>query len=103
MTFSVSTVGVNEEPNSAGLSLRGAYPNPAGNFVELPFSLDRAAETRIDVFNALGEKMATVQQGMTAPGLHAVVVNTQNFAPGAYYYTFGAGTAKMTRMFSVIR
>ncbi len=103
-TFSVSTVGVDEnQSNSTAISLHEAYPNPASAFVEIPFSLDQTAITHIDLFTALGDKVATLQSGMSTPGFHAAVFNTENLAPGTYYYTLTAGTAKITKMLSVVR
>lgn len=103
--FSVSTIGVNEEQNTAasGISLFEAFPNPALNSTELQFSVSRAIETHIDLFNSLGEKVATLQNGLTAPGFHAVVLNTENLASGAYYYTISAGETKITKSLSVVK
>lgn len=101
--FTASVVGVNEEQNPAGLTLREAYPNPASGSIELPFSIERAIETKIELYTVVGEKVATLQSGMTAPGFHAVVLNTENLAAGAYYYTLTAGTTKLTKMLTVVR
>lgn len=101
--FTPAPVGVEEEVNPAGLALRDAKPNPATNSVEIPFSVERSVETRIDLYTTLGEKVATVQSGMTAPGFHAVVLNTENLMSGTYYYTLTAGTAKQTKMLTIIR
>ncbi|MBK9247017.1 MAG: hypothetical protein IPM69_02630 [Ignavibacteria bacterium] len=101
--FTPAPVGVEEDVNPAGLALRDAKPNPATNSVEIPFSVERSIETRIDLFTALGEKVATVQSGMTAPGFHAVVLSTDNLVSGTYYYTLTAGTAKQTKMLTIIR
>lgn len=102
-SFTVSTVGVEEEPNPAGLALYEAYPNPASGSVELPFSVERAVDTKIELYTVLGEKVAMVQSGLTAPGFHAIVLNTENIAAGTYYYTLTAGTVKLTKMLSVVR
>jgi len=103
--FSVTTVGVNEEQNAAqsNISLLEAYPNPTSNSTELPFSVSRAMDTRIDLFNSFGEKIATLQNGLTSPGFHAVVLNTENLVSGTYYYTLSAGTTKITKALSVVK
>ena len=96
-------VGVEEEMQYSGAALSEAYPNPASGSIELPFSIERAIETKIELYTVVGEKVATLQSGMTAPGFHAVVLNTENLAAGAYYYTLTAGTTKLTKMLSVVR
>ena len=100
---SFSAVGVEEEQNPVGLALHEAYPNPASTSVELPFSVEHAVDTKIELYTTLGEKVAIVQSGLTAPGFHAVVLNTENLTAGTYYYTLTAGTAKLTKMLSIVR
>src|ERR1035438_7351839 len=52
MILPVVTVanGINEYPSSKGLTLMGAYPNPANDFTNLRYRLDEPSTVSIEVF-----------------------------------------------------
>jgi hypothetical protein len=92
-----------EDANSALLPLRTAllpnYPNPFNPSTELRFDLSSAGEVRLDVFNALGERVGTLVDGHREAGRHSVTWDAAGFASGAYFARMTAGPAtEMMRM-----
>lgn len=52
-------------------ALLAPYPNPsAGGVIAIPFSIGRAGHARIDAYNALGERVATIVDAEFREGLH---------------------------------
>lgn len=60
-----------EAPNRVGgFHLEAARPNPFNPTTTLAFTLERAAATRLDVFNLAGQRVRTVWDGPLAAGRH---------------------------------
>ena len=55
-----------------------------------------AASSRLTVFNALGEEVATLEDGLKNAGYHERVFNAEDLGSGAYFYRMGATTAAGT-------
>ncbi|MDD3642749.1 MAG: FlgD immunoglobulin-like domain containing protein [Candidatus Krumholzibacteria bacterium] len=64
--------GVDEEiPAVPGLDLR-AYPNPFNPAVTISFSLDRASDVRLGIYDAAGRHIVTLRDGTMGPGEHRI-------------------------------
>ncbi len=67
------------------------YPNPFNPETTIPFALDEAASVRLTVYNALGQRIATLIEGTRPAGNHQVRWNGRNsqgvkMATGVYLY-----------------
>jgi subtilisin family serine protease len=51
----------------------GNHPNPFNPATTIEFSLERAREVRLEVFNVLGQHVKTVASGRYTPGRHTVI------------------------------
>ena len=58
-------------PSGAAFGIDAVYPNPAAGAATVRFSASGAA--RLDVFDALGRRVATLHDGPTRPGLTATL------------------------------
>jgi hypothetical protein len=67
------------------------YPNPFNPTTEIEFSLPKASNVDLKVFNALGQEVATLAHGMVAAGQHSVQFSARNLASGVYFYRINAG------------
>ena len=76
-------------PEAAALELRAA-PNPTAGAVALRLSLDRPEAVRVDVFDALGRRVATRELALPA-GSAVVELDGSRWAPGAYVVRAAAG------------
>ncbi|MFM1931524.1 MAG: hypothetical protein RL226_827 [Bacteroidota bacterium] len=87
----VSIENVNN--NIAEISL---MPNPANSSTTLRFKLDNTTDTRIEIFNVLGQNVATLSTQKAAAGYHNVDLNTAEFSSGIYFVNVIAGEKSST-------
>lgn len=67
------------------------YPNPFNPSTTIAFGLPSAARVTIEVFNALGQKVATLFEGRQPPGVHRVQFEAENLGNGVYLCRIQAG------------
>jgi len=88
--------------------LRQSYPNPlrasVSNFgTTITFTLNKAVPVALEVYNILGEKVATLVNGPKPAGEHVVNFNASSLPSGIYFYTLTAGDLKQTRKMVLTR
>jgi poly(beta-D-mannuronate) lyase len=76
----------------ASFDILGAYPNPFSITSTLRFSLGEAAPVRVELFDALGRRLATVADRAFGPGIHEVTLDGAGLAPGLLLYRVQAGS-----------
>ena len=76
-------------PDAAWLRLHGAAPNP-GLAPSLAFDLDRPADVRVAVFDALGRKLVRVDRRFAAGEDLRLQPDVSELAAGVYLYTVEA-------------
>jgi hypothetical protein len=90
-------------PRTFGLMTN--YPNPFNPITTISYSLDRAEQISLEVYDALGHKVRTLFAGVQSAGVHnaqwnGVDENGQYVSSGLYIYRLVAGdrvaTGKMT-------
>jgi hypothetical protein len=62
------------------------YPNPFNPSTTIQFSLPKQTHLKINLYNMLGEQVATLAEGMFESGYHKVTFNTSNLPSGTYIY-----------------
>ncbi len=62
------------------------YPNPFNSSSKLRFSVDKASEVSIDIYNILGSKIENIFKGYFLPGIHERVIDSEilNICSGTY-------------------
>lgn len=73
--------------------LEGPYPNPAVNAAHFAYQLPEAAEVRLEVYDMLGRRVATLIETFQQAGSHRVSFNVQTLASGTYFYHFEASAS----------
>jgi hypothetical protein len=68
-----------------------AYPNPFTNTTRIEYALTEQEEVKIDVYNALGNRITTIVDESQDIGEHFAVFNADNCSSGIYYYTIQTG------------
>jgi hypothetical protein len=71
--------------------LSSAYPNPFNSTVTIQFELPHSTVVRLDIFNLLGQKVATLVNEPLTAGNHVYRWNAESFASGVYLYRIEAG------------
>ncbi len=77
----VSTIEIPKE-----YVLEQNYPNPFNPSTTIQFSLPKQTQLKINLYNMLGEQVATVAHGMYESGYHKVTFNASNLPSGTYVY-----------------
>lgn len=62
------------------------YPNPFNPVTVIEYNLSRDSDVRIDVFNTIGARVATLVNTTQAAGEHQVPFDASSFSSGIYYY-----------------
>ena len=85
----------------AGFGLGQNYPNPFNPSTIIPYELAAAAQVRLEVFNSIGQRVATLVDGEQPAGAHRAQWNGTDaagraVAAGVYLYRLTADGASQT-------
>ncbi len=80
-------------------ALEQNYPNPFNPATTIEFSLPSSGQTKLEVFNILGQNVATLVDGIMTAGNHKVEFDASRQPSGIYFYRLeherGSDTKKM--------
>jgi len=93
--------GNGQVPNAFALSQN--YPNPFNPSTNIRYSLPRAANVNITVYNIRGQLVATLVDGYRAAGEYLVTWNAASLASGVYFYRLEAPGMAETRKMMLLR
>lgn len=98
----ISTVE-REETLSMPFQLLDATPNPVSDFIDLKFKLDRAMDIKLELIDLFGNTIETLYEGLASEGLHAVVLNTNKYPTGTYFYRLEGEGRLETKKLVIVR
>lgn len=89
-------------------SLNQNYPNPFNAGTVISFSVPRATEARLVIFNVLGQRVRSLVNRHYSPGNYAVLWDGRNaqghpIASGAYFYRLDIGDQTATRKMLLLK
>ncbi len=76
---------------SPTVTLLGNYPNPFNPITEISFSLPAASHVKLEIYNIMGQKVATLVDGTIEAGEHTIQWDGSEAASGVYMYRLEAG------------
>ena len=79
------------------------YPNPFNASTNISFALPQQSDVTIEVFNLLGQKTATIAEGLLPAGNHTVTWDASDVASGVYYYKISAGDYSSIKMMTLLK
>ena len=97
-----------EEPLPETFGLHQNYPNPFNPTTTINFSLPTAGKAKIEIFNILGNLVATPFDGVAQSGLTAVVwdgknTNGETVSSGIYFYRLSADNYNETKKMTLLK
>lgn len=97
--------GVDEKPPAlSSMFIRPAVPNPSGDRVRFEYSLDAPATADLEIFDALGRRVATVFSGRALPaGVSSERFDTSTLRSGVYFVKLSTAAKGVSRKFVVTR
>lgn len=98
------SVGAEAPPSRASdVSLTAPYPNPISDRGTFHYSLKDYVDVRIEVFDVLGRRVATLVDAPMPAGEHRVAFETHGLASGAYFARMTTAERTLTQRFVVSR
>lgn len=86
-----------------GFVIGDAYPNPtSGDFIRIPFELEKAGNVKISVLNMEGKVVRTIESRQLGAGVQGIDVQTSDLPSGMYMFNFQIGHHTQTGRFTVI-
>ncbi len=102
---SLSTPSTSIEPSAppATFGLRIPYPNPASTAALLGFNLALPGPVRLDAYDVLGRKVASIWDGYLDVGAHEHTWDLEHLPAGVYFVVLSAGGQTETTHLVVTR
>ncbi len=79
------------------------YPNPFNPSTTIQFSISKQTYVRLEVFNALGEKVSTLVSQELNAGIYKYQWNASGFTSGIYFYTISADNFRETKKLILLK
>jgi hypothetical protein len=93
--------GVPQVPTEWALNQN--YPNPFNASTLISFALPEPTYVRLDVYNILGQKVATLKDEYMDAGYHNVTWNDDSNASGMYFYRLKTDKFTQTRKMTLLK
>ncbi|MCK4606507.1 MAG: T9SS type A sorting domain-containing protein [candidate division Zixibacteria bacterium] len=87
----------------ASFALHQNYPNPFNPVTQISFALPRAASVRLEVYNIMGQKVATLLDETLEAGEHSAMWDGSTVASGVYFYRLNTGEFSETRKMMLLK
>ncbi len=75
-----------EEPAEESAAITGAYPNPFSDILNISVNAQATDDVELSVFDLLGNRIATLGEGIALSGSNTYSWNATNMCAGNYYY-----------------
>jgi len=79
------------------------YPNPFNPSTVITYQLPQNSDVKLDVFDMLGRKVATLVNGPVSAGTHEIRFNANGLASGIYIYRLQMGSEVVMRRMSLVK
>ncbi len=86
-------------------ALRQNYPNPFNPTTVITYELPSLSDVRVELFDVLGRKVATLVQERKSAGIYAFTLNASNYglSSGVYFYRIQAGQFVETKKMLLLK
>jgi len=97
--------GVTREINNlpGQFNLEQNYPNPFNPGTIIKYSVPKAGNIKLTVYNSIGSKVATIVNEYKIAGNYSIQFNASNLASGIYFYRLESGNYTSAKKFILIK
>jgi len=105
LLFTIGATGISNTVNNPfDYHLYQNYPNPFNPVTTIKFTVPKAVEVTMKVYNALGQEVATILDNkLCSKGENVAIWNAGNFGSGVYFYVIKAGEYKAVKKMMLIK
>jgi hypothetical protein len=86
-----------DAPLPGDFALYQNHPNPFNPITEIGFYLPTASRARLEIYNIMGQKVATLVDSELSMGEHSFSFDGGSVASGVYFYRLETATGSQTR------
>ncbi len=90
-------------PLPAEFALNQNYPNPFNPTTVISFSVASKAHVRLNIFNLLGQKVASLVDEQMNPGSFEVRFDATGLSSGVYFYSLSTDSRTITKKMVLVR
>ena len=84
-------------------ALVGSYPNPFNATTTITYAMPTAGNATLEVYNLMGQKVATLVNGYNEAGQHSVTWDAANYSSGIYFSRLTAGDQVFTQRMTLLK
>ncbi len=101
--YVIGPTAVENDFTPVGFYLLQNFPNPFNPSTTIKFSLAKEDHVKLDVYNVLGQHVASLIDQNLKAGAHEINFNASNLSSGVYYYQITAGSFVQTNKMILIK
>ena len=102
--FRNTTTTVNPDRSIPGAYLvKQNYPNPFNPSTTIEFGIPKESAVRLEVYNALGERVGVLLERTMGAGYHSVVFDAGGLPSGIYFYRLLGGDVNVIKKMMLVR
>jgi hypothetical protein len=83
--------------------LQTNFPNPFNAVTMISFDLPRPGNVKLEIFNLMGQKAATLIDGWREAGNHTINWDASAYSSGIYFYKLSTGDKVITRRMTLLK
>ena len=84
-------------------ALNQNYPNPFNPTTQIEYTIPKDGYVSLKVYNALGQEVANLINGIQKAGSHDVTFNASNLSSGVYYYRIESDNKVLVKKMMVVK
>ena len=98
-------MGVEEAASTlpSSYELEQNFPNPFNPATTIRYSISKASNVELKVFDLLGREVQNLVSTVQPPGQYSVTFNALDLASGVYFYRLTAGTFTETKKLMLLK